>query len=463
MRKIKNNTTHKAVYWWTPDINRERKTCISLRRKLTRARKKANNTEDLPLWKKDRCWRELCCELENDIWGKAFQIVCRKFPRTAEKISRETAEAALKELFPIRAPFQRTTLPVEEFIPFTNEDIVAAASKLRKGKAPGMDGVPAEWKTAKLVLIRKSGGDADAPGKLRPISLVSSASKLMEQLILQRLRAEMEDGEDLSDRQFGFRPGRSTTDALLSVVRTARKVIESCYQHRGLCVLVTLDITKAFNAAEVLAYADDLAIIVRARDETSLKEKVEHAVELICSFLAGRELSIAAHKTEALLMVGRKHVKQLCFNIAGKEVRPSNQIKYLGVILDGQLSFKQHIRHISGKAKEKALTLSRIMPNIGRGGEFKRRVLGGVTNSIMLYAAPVWGTAMRVKAYRNTLRRVQRLTNLRICRGFRTISSEAAAVIASSCPIDLLVEERRSIYENPEVEKPEARRTTLRK
>lgn len=49
---------------------------------------------------------------------------------------------------------------------------------------------------------------------------------------------------------------------------------------------------------------------------------------------------------------------------------------------------------------------------------------------------------MKAKRYKNMLTGVQRKTLLRVIRGYRTISTEAAQVIAGAVPIHLLVEER---------------------
>ena len=56
---------------------------------------------------------------------------------------------------------------------------------------------------------------------------------------------------------------------------------------------------------------------------------------------------------------------------------------------------------------------------------------------------------------------VQRRVALRVCRGYRTLSAEAAQVLASLIPIDLLVEERKQLWEKPQYAAEKYRRQTL--
>lgn len=49
--------------------------------------------------------------------------------------------------------------------------------------------------------------------------------------------------------------------------------------------------------------------------------------------------------------------------------------------------------------------------------------------------------------YRTLVNNTQRLTTIKICRAYSTISAETASVIAGVVPIHLLVTERKALYE----------------
>jgi hypothetical protein len=145
----------------------------------------------------------------------------------------------------------------------------AVAERLRGGKASGPDGVPPEvvklavtkapeeirqvmnglfrdgyfpepWMMGRLFLIPKK--ETDGP-KVRPICLLDAMGKLYEHLIKARLLTEVEKKGGLSDRQFGFREGMSTMDAIDDVLGFARVAQSGSWGRK----LTTLDVENAFN------------------------------------------------------------------------------------------------------------------------------------------------------------------------------------------------------------------------
>ena len=163
-------------------------------------------------------------------------------------------------------------------IPVTEEELLQACDKLRPKKAPGPDGVPAEavklftkhqpkivcqvfdklfkvgeypanWKTSKLVLLRKGNKPLTEPTSFRLICLLDSIGKLYEQVISERIRQALKCYGDLNKYQFGFRKGRSTVMAINEVTKIAKREMKATLKKRKLCALVLLDIKNAFNSA----------------------------------------------------------------------------------------------------------------------------------------------------------------------------------------------------------------------
>lgn len=104
--------------------------------------------------------------------------------------------------------------------------------------------------------------------------------------------------------------------------------------------------------------------------------------------------------------------------------------------------------------------LSIILPNIGGASEPKRRILASVVESILLYVAPFWIKSASTKAIEK-LEAVHKRSFLRVVCGYRTSSYAALAVIASTPPLHLLAEERRTIRGG--TTKENARASTLAK
>lgn len=160
----------------------------------------------------------------------------------------------------------------------TAADVVSAARSLPNNKAPGPDGVsnemikvavnthpegfanvynrcfaevrfPKKWKTGKLVLIQKPGKPTNCPSAYRPICLLDGCGKLLEKLVVAKLRDHLVGDFEISDNQFGFRSGRSTICALerLKVHVQAAKMGHAV--HHKLVGMLTLDVRNAFNSA----------------------------------------------------------------------------------------------------------------------------------------------------------------------------------------------------------------------
>lgn len=85
--------------------------------------------------------------------------------------------------------------------------------------------------------------------------------------------------------------------------------------------------------------------------------------------------------------------------------------------------------------------LAKIMPNIEDPSENRRKLIMSISNSRLLYGAPV----PKYTTNRNTLLRSQITTVIRITRCYRTVSREAAQALAGMPPANLLTIEHSRI------------------
>ncbi|XP_070142309.1 uncharacterized protein [Drosophila kikkawai] len=91
-------------------------------------------------------------------------------------------------------------------------------------------------------------------------------------------------------------------------------------------------------------------------------------------------------------------------------------------------------------ASETARCLSRILLNTRGPKQCKRKLLTSVVTSQLLYATPAWAEAVRVKRYVMGVEGTYRICALRVACAFRTVSDDAALVIAGQVPIGELVQ-----------------------
>jgi hypothetical protein len=102
---------------------------------------------------------------------------------------------------------------------------------------------PNPWKEAKVITLAKPGKDPKFPQNLRPISLLSTTSKLFEKVILKLVQKHIEESGLLNASQFGFRERQSTT---LQCMRLTDHVTLN-FNNKMSTAAVFFDIEKAFD------------------------------------------------------------------------------------------------------------------------------------------------------------------------------------------------------------------------
>ena len=101
-----------------------------------------------------------------------------------------------------------------------------AVAIIRDGK------VPSDWEQNFIVCLYKSTGDALDRGIYRGLQLTEQVMKVLERIVDGLIRQVV----SIDDSQFGFVPGRGTTDAVF-VVRQLQEKVSSCQQEtlHGFC------------------------------------------------------------------------------------------------------------------------------------------------------------------------------------------------------------------------------------
>jgi hypothetical protein len=82
--------------------------------------------------------------------------------------------------------------------------------------------IPDDWKKSWMICVYKGKGDALNCGSYRGIKLLDQVMKVFERILETRLRSKVK----LDDMQFGFRPGKGTTDAIFVIRQVQERFLE---------------------------------------------------------------------------------------------------------------------------------------------------------------------------------------------------------------------------------------------
>ena len=102
---------------------------------------------------------------------------------------------------------------------------------------------PDSWKSAVICPLFKNRGSRQDPGNYRPVSLLSAVGKTMDALLSQSLCRYLVNEQLISNHQFGFLPGRSTTTQLVYLTDQLIKALDK----RCSTVTVFMDFMRPFD------------------------------------------------------------------------------------------------------------------------------------------------------------------------------------------------------------------------
>ena len=211
------------------------------------------------------------------IANKFCQYFTKIGPNLASKIS--PPSKSFREFVNSSSPELMT-----KFAPVNLEELFSITNSFKDGKAPGADDIPIsvikksidvisdpllslinlslssgtfpdKLKIAKITPILKT-GDACLVQNYRPISVLPAFSKIFERVVYNRIFKFITDNKILCSNQYGFRPGHSTSHALISFVNKVANTVDSNNYLAG----VFLDLSKAFDTLDHAILLQNLEI-----------------------------------------------------------------------------------------------------------------------------------------------------------------------------------------------------------
>jgi hypothetical protein len=281
--------------------------------------------------------------------------------------------------------------------------------------------IPKQWKHAEIVMIPKPGKNPSDPTSYRPISLLSTMSKIIERVIKYRMLAWIQEKKVISKYQSGFMSKRQTRDHIFRLIQT----IQHAVNDRKATGAILIDIEKAFDklwhegllfkmakkqcpayigawirdylndrtfqvrvqssksslqqilcgvpqgsvlgpllfnifiddmiekitTADKGLFADDLSIWVTSQKIEGVESKLQQAIEEVEAWSAIWRMKLSSTKTVCTLFtrLNGQGNRKLDIKLHGKRIKHDNKPKLLGLKLDKNLTFYDHIQEINAR------------------------------------------------------------------------------------------------------------------
>ena len=377
--------------------------------------------------------------------------------------------------------------------PTSEYEVIQYINKLKNHKAPGKDGIraelikdikeyickpltyifnlifetgiyPTQFKEAVVTPIFKT-GDKKHLENYRPISLISNFNKILEQIIKVRMNKFVTKHKLLSQKQYGFREGKSTIDAVSELVGlmyaamddskpticvfvdlakafdtvshgllleklermgfrgVSYKLFKSYFSDRkqyvkmgnslsGECtvkygvpqgtvlgplffIIYVNEILTSNTSGTLFSYADDTAILYSGETWNDLKTNVELDLNRLIELFERNLLTINFSKTFYLPITSYNSnlpdFEELSATTANQsvKVRCTDKIKYLGVILDGNLRWKCHIEYTVQRLRGIIYKFKELKPVLTNDDLFI--LYTALVESLINYGILAWG------------------------------------------------------------------------
>ncbi|KAG5859130.1 hypothetical protein JTB14_035193 [Gonioctena quinquepunctata] len=279
--------------------------------------------------------------------------------------------------------------------------------------------LPEQWRNITIVPIPKPGKDPKNTENYRPISLSSCISKVFEKMVNYRLVWYLERNELLSSFQMGFRRHRSTIDGLIQL----ENAIQNSFAKRNHLVGIFFDLEKAYDmtwkygilkqlqewglkgnlpkfiesfysndhsnlfkdlnpAVGRIMYVDDITIFFSSDNMDLIQRTLQQAINSLVKEADNKGFKFSVSKTNVMHFCRLRHPHnhpRLYMKNQLLECKP--QTKFLGIIFDSKLYWKQHIEYLGNRCK-KAMNVIRCIANINWGAD--KEVLQQLYRSMIL-------------------------------------------------------------------------------
>ena len=182
---------------------------------------------------------------------------------------------------------------------------------------------------------------------------------------------------------------------------------------------------------KVQAFADDNQVIVVSESLLLCQLAGNNILSQMVEKSVVKKSSFSASKSNAVVFSKRLIPFEVEIKLGNDRVPVSSSKRLLGVTLDSKLNWYDHIDKQTANCKRLLFLLNRCCKlKWGLSREVLCHIWSGCIEHILLYCCAAWVRVLRNSNIVRKLESVQRLIALKIIKGFKTVSYEAALTLS---------------------------------
>ena len=158
------------------------------------------------------------------------------------------------------------------------------------------------------------------------------------------------------------------------------------------------DITNASDLGHFILFADDTNIFITGKSEEEVYSRANLVLNAVNDYMESNLLHINLSKSVYMLFRPgrysscartREYGSKKCLNLSGVSLTQVDQVRFLGVIIDSELSWEPHLEKLNAKLVSSIAVIKRIMKFIPKT-EYKK-LYDSLFKSHLSYCISSWG------------------------------------------------------------------------
>lgn len=190
--------------------------------------------------------------------------------------------------------------------------------------------------------------------------------------------------------------------------------------------------------AEVVAYADDLVIMVSGFDLTTIRDIMQSALELLSKWASECGLGVNPSKTEMVLFTKNKMTDFRDIILNGTTINLSKTATFLGIVLDSKLTWQDNTANRIKKATNALYICKKSFSKTwGLKPKLILWIYTAIVRPILTYGCIAWWNCLSKTTYLGKLEKVQRLACICVTGALKSTATKSLETILNLTSLDL--------------------------